>query len=268
MEWTIDCGCTTTSMRSYGMPNSRWASISSSPLLISVAELSVTIGPMSHVGWANAAATVTSASSARAPPAERAARCGEHEPVDLVGAGRRAGTGPARSARSRPARSARAPRPPSPARRPRPGTPCWRARAWRPAASAARVGPRPTAPVMPLSTVSTGVVAVSSVAASGPASTSTPGSSSRRARAASSAATATRRTWCARTCSASSATSPPPAASPATVKRSGWRAISSSACVPIEPVEPSTSTDRLPVIASHHPRRVVVRRYGRGEQLP
>ena len=53
-----------------------------------------------------------------------------------------------------------------------------------------------------------------------------------------------------------------------TVKRPGWRLINSSACVPIEPVEPSTSTDRLPVIACHHPRPVVVRRYGRGEQLP
>jgi hypothetical protein len=249
------------------MPKSRWASISSSPLLISVAELSVTIGPMSHVLWADAAATETSASSARGRP--------RNGPPDAVSTSR--STSSARPPRRHwasaecsestgticPGAAAAVTSAP-----PATSDSLLASASVAPAASAARVGPRPTAPVMPLSTVSTDVVAVSSVAASGPASTSTPGSSSRSARAASSAATATRRTWCARTCSASSATSPPPAASPATVKRSGWRAISSSACVPIEPVEPSTSTDRLPVIASHHPRRVVVRRYGRGEQLP
>ena len=52
---TIECttlvGCTTTSMRSNGMSKSRCASITSSPLLTSVAELIVTTGPMSQVGW-------------------------------------------------------------------------------------------------------------------------------------------------------------------------------------------------------------------------
>ena len=38
IEWTIDCGWTTTSIRSYGMSNSRCASITSRPLLTSVAE--------------------------------------------------------------------------------------------------------------------------------------------------------------------------------------------------------------------------------------
>src|SRR5664279_3515831 len=41
MEWMTDCGCTTTSMRSYAMSNSRWASITSRPLFTSVAELMV-----------------------------------------------------------------------------------------------------------------------------------------------------------------------------------------------------------------------------------
>ena len=53
-------------------------------------------------------------------------------------------------------------------RRRRSATPCWPARGCGPASSAARVGPRPIEPVMPLSTTSQGHRA-SSVAASGPA---------------------------------------------------------------------------------------------------
>ena len=66
MNSTIECttlvGWTTTSMRSKGMPKSRCASITSRPLFTRVAELIVTTGPMSHVGWASASSTVTSAS--------------------------------------------------------------------------------------------------------------------------------------------------------------------------------------------------------------
>ena len=36
------------------MPNSSWASITSSPLFISVLESMVIFGPMLHVGWASA----------------------------------------------------------------------------------------------------------------------------------------------------------------------------------------------------------------------
>ena len=68
MECTTLVGCTTTSIRSKGMPKSRCASITSSPLLTSVAELMVITGPMSHVGWAIACSGVTSASSARVRP--------------------------------------------------------------------------------------------------------------------------------------------------------------------------------------------------------
>ena len=176
IECTIDCGCTTTSIRSYGMPNSRWASISSRPLLISVAELSVTTGPMSHVGWASASATVTSASSARRRP--------RNGPPDAVSTSR--STSSARPPRRHwasaecsestgticPGAAAAVTSAP-----PATSDSLLASASVAPAASAASVGPRPTAPVMPLSTVSTGVVAVSSVAASGPASTSTPGSS-------------------------------------------------------------------------------------------
>ena len=68
IEWTTDCGCTTTSMASNGTSKSRWASMTSSPLFISVAELIVTRGPMAHVGCASACSTVTSSSAARSQP--------------------------------------------------------------------------------------------------------------------------------------------------------------------------------------------------------
>ena len=68
IEWTTDCGWTTTSIWSYGVPNSSWASITSRPLFISVLESTVIFGPMLHVGWASAASTVTSASSAADRP--------------------------------------------------------------------------------------------------------------------------------------------------------------------------------------------------------
>ena len=68
IEWITDCRCTTTSIRSKPMPNSRCASISSRPLFTSVAELIVTTGPMSQFGWASAWSGVTSSSSARRRP--------------------------------------------------------------------------------------------------------------------------------------------------------------------------------------------------------
>ena len=80
IAWTIDCGCTTTSIRSYGTPNRWCASISSRPLFISVAESIVIFPPMSHVGCASASSRVTASRSAA--PAERPAAGREHQPVD------------------------------------------------------------------------------------------------------------------------------------------------------------------------------------------
>src|SRR5450631_3486225 len=68
IEWTKDWGWTTTSMRSKGMSNSRWASMTSSPLLTSVAELVVITGPMAQVGWARACRGVTASRAARFHP--------------------------------------------------------------------------------------------------------------------------------------------------------------------------------------------------------
>ena len=56
MEWMMDCGCTTASMRSYGTPNRKCASITSSALLASVALSMVILDPMSHVGCRRASA--------------------------------------------------------------------------------------------------------------------------------------------------------------------------------------------------------------------
>ena len=68
IEWIICCGCTTTSMRSNGMSKSRCASMTSSPLLTSVAEFVVMTRPIAKFGWASACSGVTSASSARVRP--------------------------------------------------------------------------------------------------------------------------------------------------------------------------------------------------------
>ncbi len=65
---TTDVGCTTTSIRSYGRSKRKCASISSSPLFMSVAESTVIFGPMFQVGCASASAAVTLASSRRVRP--------------------------------------------------------------------------------------------------------------------------------------------------------------------------------------------------------
>ena len=87
---TIECttlvGCTTTSIRSNGMSKSRCASITSRPLLTRVAELIVTTGPMSQVGWFSACSGVTSASSSRRAPAEGPPAGGQHQAAYLLGA--------------------------------------------------------------------------------------------------------------------------------------------------------------------------------------
>jgi len=60
IECTMDCGWTTTSIRSAAMSKSRVASMSSRPLLTRVAELIVISGPIDQVGCAIACSTVTS----------------------------------------------------------------------------------------------------------------------------------------------------------------------------------------------------------------
>ena len=84
IEWTIDCGCTTTSIRSNGTPNSQCASRTSRPLFMSVAESIVIFAPIRHVGWRSACSTVTPSRAAAGPSAEGSARRRQHEPADLA----------------------------------------------------------------------------------------------------------------------------------------------------------------------------------------
>ena len=79
MLWITDCGCTTTSMRSKGVPNSSWASITSRPLFMSVDESMVILAPMSQVGCLSASAHGDRGELLAGVAAERAAAGGEHE---------------------------------------------------------------------------------------------------------------------------------------------------------------------------------------------
>ncbi len=59
IEWTMDCGWTSTSMRAAETSNSQRASITSRPLFIMVAESTVILGPIFQRGWVSASAIVT-----------------------------------------------------------------------------------------------------------------------------------------------------------------------------------------------------------------
>ena len=242
--------------RSKGMPKSRCASITSRPLLTRVAELIVTTGPMSQVGWASACSGVTSASSARRAAAERAAAGGEHQPAHLVGACRRAGTGRARECSEStgtiwPGLAARRDQRAADDQRllvgQREGACRRRARpAW------AR---SPTAPVMPLSTTSApqrgelvrGVRARRALGGGMPAgrprcgSRARPRAAGRRRRR---ARPRRRGTPSSRACAASRSRLPPADERRRRGSGRGCGRTTSRAWVPIEPVEPSRTMRR------------------------
>lgn len=267
IEWIIDCGWTTTSIRSNPMSNSRWASITSRPLFTSVAEFTVMTGPMLQVGWLSAISGVTSVSSERflprkgpplavttsrrtatgsAPPGPAAhrhwasAECSESTGIICSGPAKRLTSGPPTISDSLLASAST-----------------------RPASSAASVEVSPRAPVMPLSTMSQGDAAISATPP-GPASTRArapaAARASRSAGTAEGSATATASTSKSAACFARRSTRPPPAASAVTRNRPGALATTSRAWVPMEPVEPSTTTDRgcgrdWELIPSLSPRR-------------
>ena len=130
IECTIDCGWITTSIASAGTSNSQRASITSSPLFISVAESIVILRPIRHVGWRSASPAPTRSRCDAASAAERPARRGQDQAPHL------AAPPPAQAlvdgvvlavhredrdaAPSRRLRHQRA--------RPSPALPCWRAR--------------------------------------------------------------------------------------------------------------------------------------------
>ena len=145
MLWTIDCGCTTTSMRSYGIAEQ----------VVGLDDLQALVHERRRVDRDLAAHVprrvlqrVLDADvlelGARAP-AEGAARRGQDELLDASPAARPRSAGAAPSARSRRAGSARRSprRAPSRARRRRRATPCWRARGRCPRRASRRSGRGP-----------------------------------------------------------------------------------------------------------------------------
>ena len=126
-----------------------------------------------------------------------------------------------------------------------------------PADRAARVGSRPTAPVMALTTTSHSETA-SSAAASGPVSTSGLGSWSRASSSsspgiASGFATATLRGWNCAICSASLGRSLPEAANATTSKSVRRPVTTSRVWVPMDPVEPSSTILRTQTVCHATP---------------
>ena len=65
IEWTIDCGCTTTAICSGARSNSQRASMISRPLFMRVAESMVIFAPIFQVGWRSASSTVMEAKASR-----------------------------------------------------------------------------------------------------------------------------------------------------------------------------------------------------------
>ena len=107
IECTTDCGWMTTSIWRPLTPNSQCASMTSSPLFISVAESMVIFRPICQVGCFSASAADTACQIRRRAAAERSARRGENQPPDVAAARGRAGTDEWRCARCRPAGSRR-----------------------------------------------------------------------------------------------------------------------------------------------------------------
>ena len=74
IEWTTDSGWTTMSIRLGSMPKSQCASITSSPLFISVAESMVILSPIDQLGcfkaWAGVTADSLAAGTERRGPPE------------------------------------------------------------------------------------------------------------------------------------------------------------------------------------------------------
>ena len=243
-----------------GTPNSSCASITSSPLFISVDESTEIFGPIVHVGCANASSIVTLASSSRdrprnGPPdavstmrATRAglsfarrhmctAQCSESTGTSSAPGVTRARctTGPAAISDSLFANASR-----------------------RPANNVAKVTDNPAKPTTPFTTTSAS--SANDANAWPPARTSHAGNAAvtRATRPGSSSATATTFGRCRSACAINSCSCRPDAPNATSSKCCGpsrSAASTSRDCVPIEPVEPAIATrTALPLIAPA-PRR-------------
>ena len=222
--------------------------MTSRPLFIRVAESTVILGPMVHVGWASASFTEAFDSSSRlhsrkGPPDAvmttrlrsslrsprrhcASAACSESTGIN------RSGSPFTRSMTSSPPTMS--------------DSLLARASVF-PDCSAASDGAKPTAPTMAFSTMSASDSRAMVSAASVPARISMPRiapSPALISRAASSSAIATSGGRNSRICPTSSSWLVA-AASATTLNRSGLRRTTSSACVPIDPVEPRIATARI-----------------------
>src|SRR5579875_2043227 len=266
-ECTMLSRCSSTRMRSSGTPNSHEASITSSPLFINVAESMVILAPIRQVGCCSASAGVTARRRSRG----------------------RSRNAPPEAVRINAATSAALPSGvPSPRKHCQialcslsmGSTATWWARAAAmtrcpaitsasllasatvfPASIAASVGRRPWRPTTASSTKSAAHSCTSVVSASGPVRRRPAGISAAGAGGSASAASAGRQVA---SCSANSGDQRP-AASATTSKRSGWAATTSSACRPIEPVEPKIAS-RLRTRSPTNARYVVVCYHPRGQK--
>src|SRR3954451_13007934 len=240
--WTIDCGCTTTSIRPYGVPKRWWASIISKPLFISVAESMVMRPPMSHVGCASASSGVIPDRSVRPrkgpPDAVRTSRStvpGRSAFTSWKRAECSESTGMIRVSVA----SARAVTSSPPTTR----LSLFASASSIPSVSATIVGPSPADPTIPFSTRSAPDAAISSRMPSSPVRTR-PFHACDAAAAASGSARAIAGTPWSRACSVRRSHWRP-AASPMT-DSSSEAATTSSACSPMEPVAPRMTSFLIP----------------------
>src|SRR5579884_587830 len=231
MPWAMDCGCTRMWMRSPGTPNRRLASMTSRPLFIMPAESTVFLIPMRHVGCASAASRLASSISA--------AVLRQNGPPDAV------------STMKRTRRAS------SPAKH-------WKiaecsestGSSFDPLRFAAATSSSPaatmsslfaTATSMPRSTAAKTASKATNPSVAAKTTSGSLSTATRNSPRAPSCALETIRTSKRAACSRSLSTCFP-AASATTSKRSPWRAITSSACVPMDPVDPSIAT-RLALIS-------------------
>src|ERR687896_940402 len=227
-------------MASYRTPKRWCASISSSPLFIRVAESTVILPPIRQVGCASASSTVTASRSVRprkGPPLAvstsrstvpggspasswNSAECSESTGISWAPvASASAVTSSPPTTRLSLLASARS----------------------IPSPSVATVGPRPAEPTSAFNTRSQSVSTISSTSPSGPPSTR----ACSPARAAASGSARASRSTPKRPACSSSSSQLEPAARPAT-SRSSLRSTTSSACVPIDPVDPTMRILRTP----------------------
>src|SRR3712207_366697 len=242
-EWTIDCGCTTTSMRSYGVRKRWWASMTSRPLFMSVAESTVILPPIAHVGWRSASSTVTPSSSSRVRPRNGPPDAVRTSLVTVPGRSEARSWCSAECSESTGMTAAPVASASAMTRSPPTTSDSLLASARSmPSPSVATVGPSPAEPTSAFSTRSAPDSITRRTSPSGPVSTS-PSVHASAARAPATGSASAMRPTPVRCACATSASHDRSALSP-TSSRSSERSSTSSACVPIEPVEPRINRRR------------------------